>query len=73
MNKEQIELVMKLLKAVNIDDKLPIDLNLNFTNAETLYNSKMILIGYEFKYKLSDFTVVIQTNKDKIIQDIKYI
>lgn len=73
MNKEQIELVMKLLEVVNIDDKLPIDLNLNFTNAETLYNSKMILIGYEFKYKLSDFTVVIQTNKDKIIQDIKYI
>ena len=73
MNKEQIELVMKLLEVVNIDDKLPIDLNLNFTNAETLYNSKMILIGYEFKYKMSDFTVVIQTNKDKIIQDIKYI
>ena len=73
MNKEQIELVMKLLEVVNIDDKLPIDLNLNFTNAETLYNSKMILIGYEFKYKLSDFTVVVQTNKDKIIQDIKYI
>ena len=73
MNEEQIELITPLLENINIDDKLPIDLNLNFTNAETLYNSKMILIGYEFKYKLSDFTVVVQTNKDKIIQDIKYI
>lgn len=73
MNKEQIELVMKQLEVVNIDDKLPIDLNLNFTNAETLYNSKMILIGYEFKYELPNITVVIQTNKEKIIQDIKYI
>lgn len=73
MNEEQIELVLKLLEVVNIDDKLPIDLNLNFTNAETLYNSKMILIGYEFKYELPNITVIIQTNKDKIIQDIKYI